>query len=70
MQPDFFPSHPSAQTAVLLASFNTPDRDHVALVLRETNTPRSLYTLARILRTAQMVDQINAARAAVVAKAA
>lgn len=48
-----FPSDPSAQTAVLLASFNTPDRAHVDMVLRETGTPRGLYRLARQLRAAQ-----------------
>lgn len=57
MNPDYFPADPSAQTAVLMASFNTPDRKHVTHVLRETRTPRGLYTLARILRAAQRWDQ-------------
>jgi hypothetical protein len=51
-----FPKHPQAQTAVLLASFNSPDREHVARVLRITQTPRRLYTLARVLRAAQAAD--------------
>lgn len=70
MTPNYFPANPSAQTAVLLASFNTPDRDHVDLVLRETSTPRSLYTLARVLRAAQGMDEIEAMHQASFAKAA
>lgn len=59
-----FPVHPHAQTAVLLASFNTPDRVHVDTVLRETGTPRGLYTRARVLRAAWRyelaADPVNA----------
>lgn len=60
MTPDYFPSHPAAQTAVLMASVNTPDRHDVDRVLRETGTPRALYTLARVLRAAQHLDEIEA----------
>lgn len=68
--------HPHAQTALLLASFNEPDREYVNDTLAVSGTPRSLYTLARILRSAQMVeemeaiDAINAAHPAIVRKAA
>lgn len=55
-----YPTHPHAQTAVLLASFNTPDREHVERVLKVTGTPRRLYTLARVLRAAQAEDQRQA----------
>lgn len=64
------PSHPHAQTAVQLATLHGMSRDHVSLVLRETGTPRSLYTLARVLRAARIVDEINAAHPAIVAQAA
>ncbi len=70
------PTHPHAIAAIQLANIDRPKRAHVNLVLRETRTPRSLYTLARVLRAAQMVDQmdeidrINAALPAIVAKAA
>lgn len=70
MQPNYFPSDPAAQTAVLLASFNTPDRAHVDQVLRETKTPRHLYTLARGLRAAKGMDEIEAMHQASFAKAA
>ena len=75
-------SHPHAQTAVLLASFNHPDRPWVNRMLEVSSTPRRLYTLARVLRAAQMVDEmsamdhkarldaINAAHPAIVNKAA
>lgn len=69
-------THPHAQTAVQLAAIDDPKRAHVNLVLRNTGTPRSLYTLARLLRAAQMVDEmaeidrVNAAYPAIVAKAA
>lgn len=55
-----YPSHPHAQMAVLLASLNRPDRDWVSQQLRETGTPRHLYTLARVLRAAQTLDEIEA----------
>lgn len=70
------PSHPHAVAAVQLAEIDRPKRVHVNLVLRETRTPRSLYTLARVLRAAQLVDEmekidrINAAYPAIVRKAA
>lgn len=69
-------SHPHAFVAVQLAEIDQPARASVNLVLRKTNTPRSLYTLARVLRSAQLMDQmaeidrINAAHPAIVAKAA
>lgn len=75
-------SHPHAQTAVLLASFNHPDRTWVNKQLEVSGTPRRLYTLARVLRAAQMVDElaemdhqarldaINAAHPAIVCKKA
>lgn len=63
-------NHPHAQTAVLLASFNRPPRAHINRELRLSGCPRSLYTLARVLRAAQLLDEINAAHPAIVAKAA
>ncbi len=54
-------THPHAKTAVSLAALDHPQRGHVNLVLRETRTPRSLYTLARVLRAAQLVDEMQAA---------
>lgn len=75
-------SHPHAQTAVLLASFNHPDRPWINRMLEVSGTPRRLYTLARVLRATQMVDEmaemdhrsrldaINAAHPAIVRKAA
>lgn len=62
-------THPHAQTAVLLASFNHIDRPYVTETLALSGTPRCLYTLARTLRAAQLVDEINAAHPAI-AKAA
>lgn len=53
-------SHPHAQTAVLLASFNNPEREFVNHELAVSGTPRRLYTLARVLRAAQMVDELAA----------
>ena len=64
------PTHPHAQVAIHLASLDHPKRPRVNLVLCETGTPRSLYTLARLLRAAQIVDEINAAHPAVLTKAA
>lgn len=75
-------NHPHAQTAILLASFHNPDRAHVARELKRSGTPRSLYTLARLLRAAQIVDEmaeadrkaaidrVNAAHPAILRKAA
>lgn len=65
-------SHPHAQTAVLLASFNEPDRDYVTDTLAVSGCPRRLYTLARVLRAAEReeIDRLNAAYPAIVAKAA
>jgi hypothetical protein len=75
-------SHPHAQTAVLLASFNHPDQPWINRMLEVSGTPRRLYTLARVLRATQMVDEmtemdhqarldaINAAHPAIVRKAA
>lgn len=70
------PTHPHARVAVQLAAIHCPQRAHVARELNIAGAPRSLYTLARVLRAAQMVDQmdeidrINAALPAVVARAA
>ena len=55
-----YPSHPHAQVAVLLASFNRPDRAWINRTLAETGTPRHLYTLARVLRAAQQMDEMDA----------
>lgn len=69
-------NHPHAQTAVLLASFHQPDRDFVNHELAVSGTPSRLYTLARVLRSVQAldemteIDRINAAHPAIVAKAA
>lgn len=70
------PTHLHAQIAIHLASLDRPRRSIVNLVLRNTGCPRSLYTLARVLRSAQIMDQmaeidrVNAAYPAIVAKAA
>lgn len=72
-------SHPHAIAAVQLAEIDRPKRAHINLVLRETGMPRSLYTLARLLRSAQLVemarinaeiDAVNFAHPAVLQKAA
>jgi hypothetical protein len=63
-------NHPHAQTAVLLASFNQPDRDYVNATLAESGTPRRLYTLARVLRAAKLMDDIEAMNQPVFVKAA
>lgn len=69
------PTHPYAKAAVELANLDNPKRAHVNLVLVETGAPRNLYTPARLLRAAQMVDEmaeidrINATYPAIVAKA-
>lgn len=55
------PAHPHALAAVQLANLDRPQRAHVNRELRLSGTPRSLYTLARVLRTAQLVDKINSA---------
>jgi hypothetical protein len=64
------PTHPHAQTAVFLAAVNPTLRRYVAHELRSTGTPRSLYTLARVLRAAQMMDEIEAMHRPTFAKAA
>ncbi|MDA8254172.1 MAG: hypothetical protein M0Z99_00805 [Betaproteobacteria bacterium] len=53
-------NHPHARTAVFLASIHPAPRGLVADELRYTGTPRRLYTLARLLRAAQMMDQMDA----------
>lgn len=57
------PTHPQAVVAVFLASHHDMPRDCVARELHITRTPRPLYTLARVLRAAQIMDEINAAPA-------
>lgn len=52
-------THPHAQTALLLASFNQPDRPWINRMLAVSGTPRRLYTLARVLRAAQTMDEID-----------
>ena len=64
------PTHPHAQVAIQMANLDYPKRVHVNLVLCESGTPRNLYTLARLLRAARIVDEINAAYPAVLIKAA
>lgn len=54
-------SNPHALTAILLASFNNPNREFVARELAISRTPRRLYTLARVLRAAQIMDEMHAA---------
>lgn len=75
-------NHPQAQFAVNLASIPNLPRGYADIALREARCPRRLYTLARILRAAKMMDElaaadhkarldaINAAHPAVVHKAA
>lgn len=63
------PTHPHAQVAIELAEITPQHRGHVNSQLYLTGTPRSLYTLARVLRAAQIVDEINAAHPAIVAQA-
>ena len=69
-------TNPHAKVAVALANLDRPQRAHVNRELHLSDTPRSIYTLARLLRAAQMVDEmekidrINAAHPATVAKAA
>ncbi len=64
------PTHPHAQVAIELAEINSTHRGHVNSQLYLTRTPRSLYTLARVLRAARIMDEINAAHPAVLTKAA
>ncbi len=70
------PTHPHAKVAVELAEINPTHRGHVNRELYLSGTPRSLYTLARVLRAAEAmdemaeIDRINAAHSAVVARAA
>lgn len=63
------PTHPQAVVAVFLASRRDMHRDSITRELHITRTPRPLYTLARVLRAAQMMDEINAAHP-IIAKAA
>lgn len=55
------PTHPHAQTAIMLAAFNGQHRAHINRELSMSGCPRSLYTLASLLRTARIADEINAA---------
>ncbi|MDT3707465.1 MAG: hypothetical protein ROZ09_11605 [Thiobacillus sp.] len=69
------PTHPHAKTALQLAGLKWPKRDHISQALNEPGCPRRLYTLARVLRAAQIMDEIAAAdarrlRAAIEAKTA
>lgn len=64
------PTHPHARTAVQLANHCQPHRAHVNHELSQSGTPRSLYTLARVPRAAQIMDGLNASYPAIVAKAA
>lgn len=52
-------SHPHAQTAIELAAFNGQHRAHINRELSLSGCPRSLYTLARLLRAAKIVDEIE-----------
>ncbi|MHB1053488.1 MAG: hypothetical protein ACYCZT_10525 [Thiobacillus sp.] len=53
------PTHPHAQTAIELAAFNGQHRAHINRELSMSGCPRSLYTLARVLRAAKIVDEIE-----------
>lgn len=70
------PTHPHAKVAIELAEINSQHRGHVNRELYLTGTPRHLYTLARVLRAAQLmdemaaIDRINAAHPAILRKAA
>lgn len=70
------PPHPHAKVAIELAETNPTHRGHVNRELYLSGTPRSLYTLARVLRAANdtdemaEIDRINAAHPAVVVRAA
>lgn len=52
-------SHPHAQTAIELAAFNGQYRAHINRELSLSGCPRSLYTLARLLRAARIVHEIE-----------
>lgn len=54
-------NHPHARAAIQLAAIHNPDRAHVGRELRLSGCPRRLYTLARVLRAAQLMDEIHAA---------
>lgn len=67
-------SHPHAVVATFLAGIDHPQRAHINRELQITGTPRSLYTLARLLCAAKMyemteIDRVNAAHPAIVAQA-
>lgn len=72
----YTPTHPHAKVAIELAEIIPTHRGHVNRELYLSGTPRSLYTLARVLRAAQLMDQmamidaVNAAHPAIVATAA
>ncbi|MDA8258363.1 MAG: hypothetical protein M0Z99_22495 [Betaproteobacteria bacterium] len=53
------PTHPHAQTAIMLAAFNGQQRAHINRELSLSGCPRSLYTLARLLRAARIADEIE-----------
>lgn len=54
------PTHPHAKVAIELAESNPSHRGHVNRELYLSGTPRSLYTLARLLRAAKLLDDIEA----------
>ena len=72
----YTPTHPHAKVVIELAEIIPTHRGHVNRELYLSGTPRSLYTLARVLRAAQLMDQmamidaVNAAHPAIVATAA
>lgn len=50
------PTHPHAIAAIQLASIDRAKRAEVNEILRQAQCPRSLYTLARLLRSARAAD--------------
>ncbi len=64
------PTHPHAQVAIELAEINSAHRGFVNTQLYLSGTPRSLYTLARVLRAAKLMDDIAAMNQPAFAKAA
>lgn len=54
------PTHPQAIAAVSLAAIDDLPRERVAHALRLSGCPRSLYTTARILRAARLLDELDA----------
>ncbi|GBL46237.1 hypothetical protein SFMTTN_2050 [Sulfuriferula multivorans] len=61
-------THPHAITAVVLASFNQPDRAYINRELARSGCPRSLYTTACILQAAMKFEQANVAPVQLVAQ--